>query len=279
MKQTFYIFLFLIGLQLTVCAQSIERKIIIEKGVFYYTTVDEEFQVATLHMGSVKANESLKKAIALALPAGRNYEDPIIPFAWDVSGDNCFAVNWAVHPLIDRNEALKKIPLKELKGWNEQLKPQEMLSKSADYNSFTNNVPYQFILKKSNTLKGFFFDAISLNDSTVCMAIANNEQLSYWVYNGKAWDHIEVGNVILDGYFSLFSKGKDVYLAFSDGRVFSMSPKQIKPVPTANLKTALTDVVLIVNKDEQNVKFISKTQLDQNTPIKELITKKATLIL
>lgn len=198
MKNWFCVFAVYL-LSVSVSAQNIERKIIIEKGVFYYATIHEEFQVATLHAGSYKANEPLKKALKYALPAGRSYSDPIIPFVWDVSGVYCFAINWAQHPMIDRNEAWKLFPIKQLQGWTDKVTPQNMLLQSAEYSPMTTNVPYQFVMKKSNTMKNFFFDALMLNDSTYCMAIGNNDEFSYWVYNGRSWDHIEVGNVMLSG--------------------------------------------------------------------------------
>ena len=62
--------------------QKIERKIIIKNNNFYYTTIDEEFQIATLHIG--KTTDSLNAAKHYALPAGRNYDEPVNPFSWDV---------------------------------------------------------------------------------------------------------------------------------------------------------------------------------------------------
>ena len=48
-------------------AQSLERKIIVQNGKFYYMSVDENIQLATLYAGSI--SQPLKLAKAFALPA------------------------------------------------------------------------------------------------------------------------------------------------------------------------------------------------------------------
>lgn len=267
------IFLLLVALIPSGSSQNMERKIVIQNQAFFYTTIDPEFQLATLHSG--KANEALKSAKNFALPAGRNYSDPINPFCWDISGANFFAVNWLNHPMNDRNEALKLFPLKGLKDWSESVTTMNVLTQSMDYNTFADNVPYQFVLKKSNVLHNFFFDAIRLNDSTTCMAINNNGFFSYWVYNGKAWDHLEINNLSVDGFFTLISVKQNVYLVLSSGAVYEISTKQLKPLPEKSLKTGISEGVFVIDKDNNTVKFITNNQLDLNKPLHELLKKTA----
>ena len=51
---------------------------ITESGNYYFTTIDELTQLATLHTG--KDTSKIKSAKKLAMPVGRNFDDPIIPF-------------------------------------------------------------------------------------------------------------------------------------------------------------------------------------------------------
>ena len=56
----FFALLFFSFISFAISAQMIERKIIIENSHFYYSTIDEEFQIATLHVGNV--SDGLKKS-------------------------------------------------------------------------------------------------------------------------------------------------------------------------------------------------------------------------
>ena len=158
--------------------QNIERKIIIENGKYYYTTIDEEFQIATVHIG--KSTEALKEAKHFALPAGRNYDAPINPFSWDLNKGFIYAINFLVHPLNDRNEALKKIKLSSLQEWDSTVTSIKLLMQSVDQNMFALNDPYIFTTKRSNILTNFYFDGIAINDSSYCMVMTNNDELTVW---------------------------------------------------------------------------------------------------
>lgn len=276
MKKAF-VFSFLFCSVQFVSGQNIERKILIEKGVFYYTTIDEQFQIATLHTG--KFSEGLKTAKHLALPAGRNYDDPIVPFAWDLEGKDVYAINFLVHPLNDRNEALKKIEISSLQEWVAALTPSDVIMKSVDASMLTYNDPYAFIIKRSNTLSNFFYDGIALDEKNYCMAICNNAELSIWNYNGTEWKHGVIQHFPVDGYFSLFEFKKQPYLVLSDGSIHKISGDTVEQTSATSTGTALSNGIIIVNKDDGTIKFLKNDKLDQTTPLNELIKKKATIIL
>lgn len=275
MKFLFFISFFVCTLT-TVFAQGIERKIIIENGKYYYTTIDEEFQIATLNVG--KYTESLKEAKHIALPAGRNFDVPVIPFSWDLSNGFIYAINFLAHPLNDRNEALKKIKLTTLQEWDSTVTIFQMLMKSVDFNTFAMNDPYLFITNKSTILNNFFFDGIAINDSSYCMAISNNGELSFWNYNGKTWFHSDPIKFQLDGYFSLFKFRNKIYIHFRHGFVYEVFLNKKIAMKSKKLGSAAVDGILIDNRDENTIQTLSFRFLDKETPLNELIKNRAVTV-
>ncbi|HEY0029345.1 MAG TPA: hypothetical protein VGC65_01205 [Bacteroidia bacterium] len=272
MRTTVFLFIFLI-IGTLARAQSMERKIVIENGHFYFTTIDEEFQIGSLHSGAL--SEPLKMAVKKALPAGRNFTDPINPFSWDISGNNFYAINFLMHPLNDRNESLKRLKISSLKAWGPAVTTLDMIMQGTDLTPFAYNEPYAFVIKRSSTLNNFFYDGIALNDSSYFMAIANNGEMSVWNFNGKEWKHSEVQNFPIDGYFSLFVHGKKVCLATNAGGLYEVSVKGISSLEGKSVGTSLPNCLLIVNKDDDSLWYLKNNDVNQHTPLNELIEKKA----
>ena len=222
-----YFILLTIGLP----AQIIERKIIIEKGNYFFTTIDDNNQLATLNTG--KVNDAIRESKKLAMPAGRNYDNPIIPFAWDIVDTSVYAVSFLLHPLNDRNEAIKKISVASLKEWSSTVTPMALIMQSIESSPYAYNDPYLFITKRSNIISGFYFDAIYASDNSFTIAISNNGELSIWNYSGSSWNHSDVFQFPVDGYFSLFEKDKKTYLMLNSGVVCEASKEGIKATPTS----------------------------------------------
>lgn len=275
MRKTFFVSFFIL-FSIVVFSQSIERKIIIQNGNYFFTTIDENNQLATLHTG--KYTDSIKSAKKLAMPAGRNFDDPIIPFSWDVVDTNIFAISFLLHPLNDRNEAIKRMNISSLKEWSKTLTPMELIMLSVEMNSFAYNDPYLFVTRRSNILEGFFYDAISNSDGSYTMVITNNGELSVWNYKDKEWKHGEVIKFPVDGYFSLFENNKKTYLILNSGIIHEVS---ISGVSTRMVYSEVKpkDGFLIINKDDKSVWFMKNEDLNQRTPLNELIAKKAKRIL
>src|SRR3989344_2868182 len=274
MRKTFFVSFFIL-FSTVVFAQSIERKIIIQNGNYFFTTIDENNQLATLHTG--KFSDSLRGAKKLAMPVGRNFDDPIIPFSWDVVDTNIYAISFLLHPLNDRNEAIKRINISSLKEWSASPTPMELINKSIDMNPFAYNDPYLFVTRRSNFIEGFFYDAISTSGGYT-MAISNNGEISIWNYNGTEWKHGEVIKFPVDGYFSLFEKNEKIYILLNSGVIQEVSINRISPTKK-DVGVKPKAGFLIINKDDKSVWFIKNEDLDLRTPLNELISKKAKLIL
>lgn len=267
----------LLGLLPFIClAQTIERKIIVENNSFFYTTIHEEFQVGTLCTGSI--SESLNKAKKLALPAGRNYNEPLNPFSWDLKDSEMVAVNFLNHPLNNKNEALKRFKLSSLKEWGKEVTTMDMVMQGVEENRFAYNDPYKFIKRQSSYLNGFYFDGIMLNDSTYVMAIANNNQLSIWRFISDKWIHSEPQLFNINGFFSLIEKNGQLYLIFNNGTIHNVSLKEVAPVPLVITTKNLNDYTVIINRDRHVVQFIRNEELNKSIPFNELIEKKGIYI-
>ncbi|MBL0327943.1 MAG: hypothetical protein IPP64_00650 [Bacteroidetes bacterium] len=212
------------------------------------------------------------------MPVGRNYDDPIVPFAWDIVDTSVYAVSFLLHPLNDRNEAIKRLLISSLKTWDQSPTPMELINLSIDMNPYAYNDPYLFVTRRSNLIEGFFYDLVAPDNNSMTMAISNNGELSIWNYTGAAWEHGEVVKFPVDGYFSLFELNKKSYLITNSGILFEVSTSGTKQLKK-DLNISLKDGFLIVNKDLQTVSFMKNSDLNQQTPLNELITKKAKRIL
>ncbi len=254
-------------------SQNIERKILIQKQSFFYTTIDSENQLGTLHTDSV--SKSLKNAKKLALPAGRNYREPINPFSWDLKDSCMYAVSFLDHPLNNKREALKCFHLSSLQPWSDKVTAMDMIMKSVDRNMFAYNDPYKFVKRQSNTFTGFQFDGIVLQDSSYVMVIVNNNQLSSWNYSSKKWMHGEIQSFTIEGFFSLFEMDKQLYIILNNGNVHKIVNGQLVLTPEKVTNRTLKENTLILNKDKNTVQLIKNNELNMQMPLSELIEKKA----
>jgi hypothetical protein len=263
----FAFFIFAFGS--TCFSQAVERKIIIDKGTCYYTTIDPEFQIATLY--AVDINKPLKCAKKLVLPAGRNFNMPVIPFCWDIAGSDVLAINFINNARSNRKQAVKRIPIRSLNEWNEQTSISDVVMYSVEYPPYTVFQPYQYITDKSNMLDHFFFDGIACSDSSFFFVISNNGELSTWQYNNNGWIRGETIDLPIADYFSLCTHKAQPYLVLSDGRIYAIKNNQLMKAPEKKLDTKLSDVILIINKMNDTVFFISASSFTAERSVEELM--------
>lgn len=259
-------------------AQNVERKIIIQNGSYYYTTIDPEFQIATLHTGSI--SEPLNKARHYLLPAGRSLNEPVNPFSWDIVGSTLYAINFLDHPMNDRNHALKRFTLSTLHNSNHSSKDSVafMLLKGVEKEPFALNDPYLFAIHRSPVLANFFFDGIAVNDTAYYMALANGGEFCLWRYNGKEWIQGKMQSYPVEGPFSLFVLKGALFMLSDKGEINKISSDQITPVQGRSLTNKLKDCILIINKDNQSISYIQSNDLNTAVVLKELMASKSILI-
>lgn len=254
---------------LSVAGQRVERKIIISGGQYYFTTIHERHQMGTLHTGDL--SEPISSGRELALPAGRNYNEPLIPFSWDVSGNDLVAISFLDHPLNDRNEAIKKMGISGLQPWGDLVTIPQMLLYSTEYQPWMLNDPWLWVSRRSNILEGFFFDGILTRDMHYCMVITNLGELTIWNHDGTTWTHSAVKEFPVTGAFNLFMHKKRMYLLTSTGGLYEVAGDNLTRVPTKTSAEMLTGGILILNRDENTLRYLPSDKFDSNLPLKALI--------
>lgn len=259
-----------------VIAQTPERKIIVENNIAYFTTIHDEFQLASLHY--MNADDTLKNAEQATLPAGRNYNVPVNPFSWDIQDSVLYAVNFLNHPLSDRYESLKKIPLKSIKKTS-QPDYRALLMESAEANMFVYNDPYRYTQQKNNVLNNFFFDGIVVNDSLYYMVIANNNEYTIWRYNGKSWKHSEPKMMTIEGSFSLCYTKNKIHLIFNQGKIGEIHPTKLVFTEKKQKKINLTEGILIENRDKKTVHFLEYKSLNSEEKLSDILKEKSIKLL
>jgi hypothetical protein len=269
---TFCALFFILLFNSLICfSQQVERKIIIDKGICYYTTIDPEFQIATLYAFDFR--KPVKSAKKLVLPAGRNFNVPVIPFCWDIAGNDIVAVNFMNNARSNRKQAVKRIPIRSLNEWNEETSISEVIESSSEYPPYTRFEPYIYITEKATTLDHFFFDGIALSDSSFCFVMSNNGELNSWYYDNKEWSRGEETAMQPDDFFSLFTHKAQPYLILSDGSIYTLKNNKLMKQPEKKINAKLADVILVINKMNDTVSFIHASSFDEKKSMEELMKK------
>ncbi|WP_066757806.1 hypothetical protein [Crocinitomix algicola] len=271
MKKKIYIFIFLVFNLSIIKAADIERRIIIEDGTFYYTTVDDLHQMTTLYKGAV--SDPVKLAKPLAIPVGRNLSAQLNPLAWYVKDDFFYGINFIDHSLNDRNESIKQIPLAEVEPWSTKASSVEsLIMKSVDYPMYTLNRPYVELVKQTKFLNHFYFDAIWVQ-SAYYMVISNNNKLYYWVYENNNWKKISEDELVIENFFSLFSEKGKLGLITAGGSVFYLGEKGIGNAIEELNDFKLSEHIIVEDRDQDKNFLIAESSLNMEQSLKEIITK------
>lgn len=275
MVRLFFISLLLCSISF---AQDIERKIIVENGSYYYTTIHSENQLAVLHIGKVDAK--VKDAERLIVPAGRHSDDPLIPFSWDLWKNELITVNFLQHPMNDRMEALKKFSLRMCEPYVDSMDFYSIIMKSTEMNPFANNEPYKYIRLETKILENFFFDGLQLNDSTYFHVVSNNKSISFWKCTKKTWS---MGTEQLfddTSYFTLIKQKKKLYLIHANGQIWNISFENgLMSEAGSRIPTDLKNVVLIEDRDNDQIFYIERSRFDTEMTIESLLKQRAIKLL
>lgn len=249
-------------------AQSLERKIIVQNGKFYFMSVDENIQLATLYSGSI--SQPLKFAKAFAVPAGRGVSAETNPLAWDLFEEHVFAINFLDHSLNDRNESIKKIPVSGLMEWGPNVRLEELMMESIDRHMFQLNEPYLFVKNRSNYLNHFYFDGL-IHQNAYWMAMANNDELTIWSYTNEGWKYSEVIDFPITNYFSLLSQGDQLFLMTYEGDLYSVGLNGLLQIKKGNGGVDLARSILIDDRDNQMIYIFPSTGLNLEKTLEALL--------
>lgn len=270
-----FIIVFVSGWSALGLSQTADRKIIIEDGQHYSVTIDERFQIGTLHVGAME--DTLFRGEQLALPAGRSLLYPDKPLSWDLDDQFVYAVSFLDHPLNDRNEAIKRIFRDQLTPWTTETRPEAVIMHSVDHNMYAYNEPYQFALSQSVYMDSFYFDAIAHNGS-YWMVIVHNGEWHSWNFVDGTWKHSNVFRADETGYFSLFSVNGKLKLIAKNGSVYEVSLDGIRLEKQGKVNTQLEEGILIEDRDRKKIMLLESVHLDKEKSFSAVVNEFATTI-
>lgn len=250
--------LVLLGVLDTNAQLRIERKIIIDNGQYYFFTVDDETQLATLYTGSV--NQKLNGAKKRLMPIGREFTDQFNPLAFDINGDDLVGVNWILNSMNSRYEAIKRINLKDWTKVRSEWTNEDWGQVSFDMLIAAPNEPWDKMLEENNILENCFFDLIKSN--TIKMALCNQGKLWLKEYDGRVWTTRAELKVPFTQYFTLVNRRNDK-LGLLDASAnyyhFNEKLQELVLIQKANYSKAQ---LLIEDKDNQKNYLISSEAIE-----------------
>lgn len=229
----FCLFLFVFLLSQNAFAQpKIERKIIIEKGQYYFFTVDEESQLASLYTGSI--NDKLVKSKRFPMPIGRAENDPYNPLSFDISEGQFIGVNWILNSMNSRYEALKKFTIKDWLKPHPEWTNEDWAQVSFNQPSFALNEPWERMLEENNVLENCYFDLIKTDVPS--MAICNKGKLYFWEYRNDKWTNLWSVSTNINS-FSLVRRSNTAgfYFISGDGDLMVYSEKDAMLLALGNV--------------------------------------------
>lgn len=241
--------------------QDAERRLIIEDGTFYYVTTHPETMIGTLFTG--KLNEPLDQAMPKAIPLGTCLRDDHNPLAWDLRNHILFGLNFMDNPLNDLMEALKAIPCASLEAWrDDEDHSREVIHNAALNNSLTPLTPYEQMLNESNVMQGFYYDVITTSDSMLVLAMANQDHIRLWQYDGSIWSRGERINHPIRSAFTLFEGQDGVSIIFGNGIVMGTKDLNFDLKSEKSLNLQLNDYILLDNRDEGTCRLVPRKEID-----------------
>jgi hypothetical protein len=236
----------------------IERKIIIEDGQFYFFTVDDETQLATLYSGSV--SQKLKGAKKRLFPIGREYTEPFNPLAFDINADAFVGVNWILNSMNGRYDAIKKISIKDWSKGRADWTNEDWGQASFDMPVAAPNDPWERMLEVNNTLENCFFDIIKSN--TLVMGVCNQGQLWIKEYKGNIWKNRAEIKVPFTQYFTLINRPNGKIGLLDANANYYQIDEQKNELSLIQKGDYVKAQIIVVDKDKQENYLIANEAIE-----------------
>lgn len=267
-KRLLFILCIVFGVEITLSAQGrFDRKIIISDSTFYAVEIQE--QIGVLWKGRI--DEPLDSAEQFVIPAGTKRRSIYLqPFAWDISNDTLFAINFTEFSQNDRLTSLKSIPLDSLQKFTSATPINKYLFKAAFENSIVENYPFIETYKNNLYMDDLFFD-IAVKGDSIYQFIAINNQIVMWLWDGKVWNKSATFPFETKSFFSLAYFQNDIHLIAGNGDRYVMRNTFI---PIGSKQFDMSQSIMIDNRDNQSIHFV-KADACNNTglSVQELINK------
>lgn len=238
----------------------IDRKIIIENGQFYFFTINEETQLATMYTGSV--NEKLNKAKKYPMPIGRELNDQFNPLSFDINNGVFIGINWILNSMNSRYESIKKINLKDWKKPHSEWTNEDWAQVSFDLPIAAPNEPWDKMLEANNVLNNTFFDLIQ-TDGKLIMALCNQDELRISEYYGEKWHHAPPIPVkFTHQFWTLQNAANQIGILDSDGNLYRYN--KMKWILAEQTQMKQIGDILVVDKDHNKTYTLSTQSIEAN---------------
>lgn len=267
-KHTLIVLCIFLGAEITLSAQGrFDRKIIISDSTFYAVEIQE--QIGILWKGSI--NQPLDSAERFVIPAGTKRRSIYLqPFAWDISNDTLFAINFTEFAQNDRRTSLKSIPLDSLKKFTSATPINKYLFKAAFENSVVENYPFIETYKNNLYMDDLFFD-IAVKGDSIYEFIAINNQIVMWLWDGKVWNKSATFPFETKAFFSLAYFQNDIHVIAGTGDRYIMRHTFI---PIGSNRFDMTQTIMLENRDTKTLHFIKADACNNtNLSVQELVNQ------
>lgn len=269
------------------------NKIVIENNKLIFMKIDSNQQ--TLFIVE-KANNKQHY-----VPGVGNYEQfKNIPYVWDFADNNLWAINgchvlsesiychWVIGELL-------KIPLKDTSIWdNRRLFEYKDLSKYLS-NYELNSLPITMVFlekygrKVGKLVSPFYAIKDSLIQNTYFgFFLSSNNEPTYFLLSGSElsiWKHIEskLRNqwILYRKYnmprfmkFKCFEKNKELYILMEEGTLYKAGKENLEKVKQLSINN-FDDQILIVDKDNNQIKLLNKNNLTSLENLEKVINAKS----
>jgi hypothetical protein len=92
-----------------------------------------------------------------------------------------------------------------------------------------------------------------------------------WRYKDEAWDHGDVKDYTLSGYFSLTVMKNKLILIANSGEMFNVGLNELTSIKSASTGISLNDGIIVENRDTQKILFINQNALSAKKPLIQII--------
>ncbi len=272
------IILFLLSFYIFSCGQVVVNEISFAyKNQLYSVNIKDEYE------GFVEQKDLLNKRYQ-----SRMFNVPfyIAPdylnnrLVWDVFDGHIYGVtiiNSKIQPFVGL-KYITKTPLKELNNikpinsnFLKYLPKQEYI--------FSASIPLFNISISNFQSKNYFFDISVSAEDSLLLFVQYDYQLHLSSYNGKTWTDIACYDTEFNDIFNAIQLNGKVYIIDNNGITYFLENDKLVKQKTKQLKNRAENV-LVIDKDEQSLSYISKNNLQQKSgrQLKALIERNRVIL-
>lgn len=269
MRFVLFFIILICSFNFSIAQSKIEKKILIQDGMFYFMTFDEISGMSTLHMGHV--SNSIHQSQNYILPWSRHTESPEQVLMWDIIKDSFTCVNTIRHSQNDPFQNIKRVGLQQLDSLVLFAENKDLfILNGIDQNNYIRNVAHEFVLKEHKFLDSYYSDLALGVDGD--LYILNHVEGKWRLQKGNEIFNVQLAqNITVENQPNLV-RVQEKFVVLIGENVFELLLGATKElVFLQKIKTKLDDCILIINRDENTLSYMNSSFFDSNNSLAELI--------